>query len=65
MAEMYHMYAPKDPHSLPTRPGTRAHDHLVKPDGTRKGIRTQEISRLVTKCSCRISLKICQKLRST
>lgn len=46
----YYVYALKDSRTSPALPfyigkgvGTRAHDHLVKPDGTRKGIRIQEI----------------------
>jgi hypothetical protein len=51
MAESsYYVYALKDPRTSPARPfyvgkgtGTRAYDHLVKPDSTRKGLRIQEI----------------------
>jgi hypothetical protein len=46
----YYVYALKDPRSSPALPfyvgkgtGTRAHDHLVKPDETRKGLRIKEI----------------------
>ncbi len=46
----YYVYALKDPRTSPALPfyigkgvGTRAHDHLVKPDETRKGVRIQEI----------------------
>jgi len=46
----YYVYALKDPRTSPALPfyigkgtGTRSHDHLVKPDRTRKGIRIQEI----------------------
>jgi uncharacterized protein len=51
MAETaYYVYALKDPRTSPARPfyigkgtGTRAYDHLTKPDGSRKGIRITEI----------------------
>ncbi|PZO10766.1 MAG: hypothetical protein DCF26_22385 [Burkholderiales bacterium] len=46
----YYVYALKDPRASPALPfyigkgvGTRSHDHLVKPDSTRKGLRIQEI----------------------
>lgn len=52
MAETsYYVYALKDPRSSPARPfyigkgtGTRAQDHLVKPDDTRKGRLIREIT---------------------
>ena len=51
MAETsYYVYALKDPRTSPAKPfymgkgtGTRAYDHLVRPDGTRKGARIREI----------------------
>lgn len=46
----YYVYALKDPRASPALPfyigkgvGTRSHDHLVKPDNTRKGLKIQEI----------------------
>lgn len=46
----YYVYALKDPRSSPALPfyigkgvGTRSHDHLVKPDDTRKGKKIKEI----------------------
>lgn len=46
----YYVYALKDPRQSPALPfyvgkgvGTRSHDHLVKPDETRKGQRIREI----------------------
>lgn len=48
----YYVYALKDPRTSPAFPfyigkgvGTRAHDHLTKPDETRKGVRITEITR--------------------
>lgn len=50
MDASYYVYALKDPRSTRAAPfyvgkgtGTRSHDHLVKPDSTRKGQRIQEI----------------------
>jgi len=46
----YYVYALKDPRTSPALSfyigkgtGTRAHDHLVKPDDTRKGLKIKEI----------------------
>jgi uncharacterized protein len=46
----YYVYSLKDPRSSPALPfyigkgaGTRSYDHLVRPDGTRKGLRIAEI----------------------
>ncbi|WP_119287362.1 GIY-YIG nuclease family protein [Azohydromonas sediminis] len=46
----YYVYALKDPRTSPALPfyvgkgtGTRSHDHLTKPDRTRKGARIREI----------------------
>jgi hypothetical protein len=52
MAETsYYVYALKDPRTSPARPfyigkgtGTRAYDHLIKADDTRKGRRIREIA---------------------
>ena len=50
MDTTYYVYALKDPRKSPAMPfyigkgvGTRAHDHLVRPDETRKGLRIKEI----------------------
>lgn len=51
MAETsYYVYALKDPRSSPAKPfyigkgtGTRAYEHLIEPDGSRKGRRIREI----------------------
>lgn len=51
MAETsYYVYALKDPRSSPAKPfyvdkgtGTRAYDHLIKPDDSRKGNRIRDI----------------------
>jgi hypothetical protein len=50
MDTSYYVYALKDPRKSPAMPfyigkgvGTRAHDHLVRPDETRKGLRIKEI----------------------
>ena len=47
----FYVYALKDPRTSPALPfyigkgtGTRAYDHLVKPDATRKGLRIKEIN---------------------
>jgi hypothetical protein len=47
----YYVYALKDPRSSPAMPfyvgkgvGTRSHDHLLRPDATRKGARIKEIA---------------------
>lgn len=47
----YYVYALKDPRTSPALPfyigkgvGTRSHDHLVRPDETRKGQRIREIT---------------------
>ena len=46
----HYVYAPKDPRSSRAMPfyigkgtGSRAHDHLARPDATRKGKRIEEI----------------------
>ena len=46
----YYVYALKDPRESPAMPfyigkgvGTRSHDHLAKPDDSRKGLKIQEI----------------------
>jgi hypothetical protein len=52
MAETsYYVYALKDPRSSPAKPfyvgkgtGTRAYDHLIRPDGSIKGQRIREIN---------------------
>ena len=49
--ESFYVYALKDPRTSPALPfyvgkgtGTRSHDHLLRPDATRKGARIAEIS---------------------
>jgi hypothetical protein len=59
MAETSHyVYALKDPRKSPAMPfyigkgtGTRAYDHLVKPEGSRKGRRVSDIIRAGLKFS--------------
>ena len=48
----YYVYALKDPRHSPAKPfyvgkgtGSRAYDHLVRPDKTRKNARIEEIKR--------------------